>query len=493
MLLRTTSSLLAALALAALPFSTAVPFSIGGNSSTASEACGQISSKISDASDVIHSLNPDFIPDIHHWYLSSSQVPECVFEPGSADDLATAMEIIASKKSSFAVESGGHASIPGFSSTDGVHISLKRMNQVVLSRDNATVELGFGLTWADVYEKLDGTGYNVVGGRVVGPGVGGFTLGGGFSWKTNQHGLTCDTVKSFTLVMPNGTVTRVDSETPDLFFALKGGLNRFGVVASAEFYTHPQPPQVYGGVVIYGDDHIDAVIDATAQFDADNTDPKAQIITTLRGEPTGVVSLVLFFYDGPERPAAFASFDKIDSVISHVKTQSFADFVKGFPANYLPQARGTFHTLSTSKLTSGFLSAVKNESDTLRKQMIDHSGFSVSYDIEPFLKTWGDNATESAYPHANSPLPLNLDFAWVSPDDDEFWHNAMRASVNHLKQVAQQEGIYSPDDFAAYPNYAIANTTAVELYGRKNAARLRSIRSQVDPDGVMDLAGGWSI
>jgi len=34
----------------------------------------------------------------------------------------------------------------------------------------------------DVYEKLDGTGYNVVGGRVPGPGVGGFTLGGGYSW-----------------------------------------------------------------------------------------------------------------------------------------------------------------------------------------------------------------------------------------------------------------------------------------------------------------------
>lgn len=137
-----------------------------------------------------------------------------------------------------------------------------------------------------------------------------------------------------------------------------------------------------------------------------------------------MVSLVLFFYDGPESPPAFAPFENISSIISHTKTQSFNDFVKGFPANYMPQARGTFHTLSTSKLTPGFLAAVRNETDvgfcpsifsletnnvllqTLRKTMIKHSGVSVSYDIEPFLKTWGEHATESAYPHTNSPLPV---------------------------------------------------------------------------------------
>lgn len=63
---------------------------------------------------------------------------------------------------------------------------------------------------------------NVVGGRVSGIGVAGFTLGGGmferrvqrtdgltistgYSWLTNQHGLTVDTVQTFELVMANGT------------------------------------------------------------------------------------------------------------------------------------------------------------------------------------------------------------------------------------------------------------------------------------------------
>lgn len=142
--------------------------------------------------------------DTHHWFFeSSSETPTCVVEVGSPADVSIAvrrsivkhdgamadlwelrmqMTAIASYGAPFALYSAGHASNKGFSSTNGVHIAFKRMNQVSLSADKTTVEIGMGNGWADVYDKLDGTGVNVVGGRVKGPGVGGFTLGGGYSW-----------------------------------------------------------------------------------------------------------------------------------------------------------------------------------------------------------------------------------------------------------------------------------------------------------------------
>lgn len=42
--------------------------------------------------------------------------------------------------------------------------------------------LNLGQAWKDIYDFLEPHGVNVVGGRVIGPGVGGFTLGGGYSW-----------------------------------------------------------------------------------------------------------------------------------------------------------------------------------------------------------------------------------------------------------------------------------------------------------------------
>ena len=50
----------------------------------------------------------------------------------------------------------------------------------------------------------------------------------GYSWKTNQYGLTIDNLSGYELVLPNGTVTTVtESSSPDLFWGLKGGYNNF--------------------------------------------------------------------------------------------------------------------------------------------------------------------------------------------------------------------------------------------------------------------------
>lgn len=55
------------------------------------------------------------------------------------------LKVIAATRTPFAVQSGGHASNPGFSSTIGVHISLDKLDQITLSADQKTVEIGFGL------------------------------------------------------------------------------------------------------------------------------------------------------------------------------------------------------------------------------------------------------------------------------------------------------------------------------------------------------------
>jgi hypothetical protein len=47
----------------------------------------------------------------------------------------------------------------------------------------------------------------------------------GYSWKTNQYGLTIDTVTEFELVLPSGEVKVVTEKDENLWFALKVCLN----------------------------------------------------------------------------------------------------------------------------------------------------------------------------------------------------------------------------------------------------------------------------
>ena len=79
----------------------------------------------------------------------------------------------------FAIKCSGHSANPGFSSTPGVQISTIRFKDIVINEEEGTVEIGAGLIWTEVFSYLVPKGLNVVGGRIVGVGVGGFIVGGG--------------------------------------------------------------------------------------------------------------------------------------------------------------------------------------------------------------------------------------------------------------------------------------------------------------------------
>jgi hypothetical protein len=56
---------------------------------------------------------------------------------------------------------------------------MTRFNEIVIRKDNQSVEIGAELTWTNVYTYLVPKGFNVVGGRLNGIGVAGLTVGGG--------------------------------------------------------------------------------------------------------------------------------------------------------------------------------------------------------------------------------------------------------------------------------------------------------------------------
>lgn len=64
----------------------------------------------------------------------------------------------------------------------------------------------------------------------------GLFLGGGVGFLSPQHGFAADTFKEIDVVLTNGELITATgcNEFKDLFRALKGGLNRFGIVTRYE-------------------------------------------------------------------------------------------------------------------------------------------------------------------------------------------------------------------------------------------------------------------
>ena len=99
-----------------------------------------------------------------------------------------------------------------------------------------------------MYEYLEPYGLGTVGGRVPLIGVGGLITGGGLSFFSTAHGLACDNVAAFQVVLADSSiVTASATENKDLFWALKGGSSNFGIVTRFDLYTHVLPTQAEPG------------------------------------------------------------------------------------------------------------------------------------------------------------------------------------------------------------------------------------------------------
>jgi FAD/FMN-containing dehydrogenase len=73
-------------------------------------------------------------------------------------------------------------------------------------------------------------------------GVPGLSLIGGFHYFNNKYGYAMDNVLSYDVVLGNGTQITVHKHShSDLFWALKGGANNFGIVTKFTLKTYDVP------------------------------------------------------------------------------------------------------------------------------------------------------------------------------------------------------------------------------------------------------------
>lgn len=188
-----------------------------------------------------------------YWSRSASLNPACIVCPRSAVEVSTALKSLVSAGQRFAIRSGGHAPSTTVNNIKGgITIDLSLINHIVYDATSQTVRIGPGQNWKEVYKELQKSHRTVAGSRDGNVGVAGFLLGGGYSWITARTGWGCDNVVSYEVVLADGriiTVSAQEDQHADMFLALKGGGNNFGIVTSFTMST-VHCDRVWGGKAI---------------------------------------------------------------------------------------------------------------------------------------------------------------------------------------------------------------------------------------------------
>lgn len=204
-------------------------------------------------------------------------------------------------------------------------MALEKLNDIQVKKD--TVEVGPGLTWYDVYSALEPHGRVAIGGRLKTIGVPGLSLIGGFHYFNNKYGYAMDNVVSYDVVLGNGTqVTATKSSHKDLFWALKGGANNYGLVTKFTLRTYDMP-KVSTTIQVYNESGIPDFLNAVCNMALlDEKDPiAAGMVASVQYNATTKVSSasLLGVQEGISRPPSqFANFSAIPATtrINNVTT-----------------------------------------------------------------------------------------------------------------------------------------------------------------------------
>ena len=186
------------------------------------------------------------------WNAMIDHRPDVIVKPTGVADVMTAVQWAGEFDIGLSVKGGGHhisgAAVPD----EGLLVDLGRMNTVDVNPDTRIARVQAGATWGEVDHETQAFGLAVPGGQSPTVGVAGLTLGGGVGWLSRKFGLTCDNVRAVELVTADGELIRA-SETnhPELFWGLRGGGGRFGVVTTFEYHLHEVGPEILAGSLVY--------------------------------------------------------------------------------------------------------------------------------------------------------------------------------------------------------------------------------------------------
>ncbi|MEV8476393.1 FAD-binding oxidoreductase [Streptomyces sp. NPDC051173] len=190
--------------------------------------------------------------------------PAYVVEAATEQDVVAAVRLAAEQKRPVGVMATGHG--PSVSADDAVLVNTRRMDSVRVDVARATAWIEAGARWRQVLEHTTPHGLAPLNGSSPNVGAVGYLVGGGAGLLGRRFGFAADHVRRLRLVTADGRLREVTAEAdPDLFWAVRGGKDNFGLVVGMEVDLFPVS-RLYGGGLYFPGEATAEVLHAYAEW-----------------------------------------------------------------------------------------------------------------------------------------------------------------------------------------------------------------------------------
>lgn len=423
-------------------------------------------------------------------------LPFCRFAPRSAEDVAFAITTIWTTESRFAVTSGRHSVVLGANNAhNGVTIDFNAyMKQVEIDEVNSVVRVQPGAKWGEVYEFLEPHGWMVVGGRFSDIGVGGLLLGGGISHYGPRKGWASDNILAMTVVLASAEIVRASPAShPDLYWALRGGGNRYGIVVEFELAAFRyENPLFAGGILLDSENLSEATRRLTVFNDKGSLEDGGATATmpftwsATNPNRTGLVFLAdsygRNFTNNSSSPLyplqELASLPTGTSGLAHINVSTLS--VNLFATNNASRYAQTVMTLSNN---ASVLEAAVDEFERLIQPLFAADPALVAQAMyQPIPSAMFQRMTDSPVKLSDGPVfVFFLSLVWTGPSRDMRYESELRRIHQWIEHKVRVLGGYRQ---WKYWNYAAGWQDVYQDYGYDVHDRLFSLAETYDPDRV---------
>ncbi|KAF8531795.1 hypothetical protein BDD12DRAFT_869315 [Trichophaea hybrida] len=456
--------------------------------------------------------HPSYLALNIYWANNTFHRPHCIFTPPTSSSAAYGLHALAKHNTPFAIRSGGHSMNPGFSSTSsGVLVSLKHLDQISHDIPAGTVTIGAGNTWGRVYRHLSPFGLTVAGGRGSSVGVGGYSLGGGFSFFLHERGLSCDEIVAYTVATAKGEVLTVteDGEHGELWRSLKGSGAPFVVVLSFTYKLiklEDASGIVWGGSITSSEASVTLVLNSVAEFAAGEgvQDTKTHVLTVvihmLDAAQTSITTMITnyVFYPSPLSSTPVALHPLVDAHNTHLLHSTVGNrSIESITDEIVAQGSG-YRQFMVQWTVLNPTPEVVQEMEKITKEVAEIVFTVPEFVIVLTLVPIGLSAVSAGkrnilgLEEGRRYLSVSWNLMLGKEEDDEVVYSAIRSGKQKAEVYLKSNNHWAE---WTYMNYAWAEQDPIGSYGGENMELLRRVAGGYDPDGVWEklVKGGFKV
>ncbi|KAJ0426777.1 hypothetical protein BJY00DRAFT_270980 [Aspergillus carlsbadensis] len=433
--------------------------------------------------EISHPGSETYHGDIKTWSDTCEKEAGAIVNVTSSEEVSKTINFARKHHVEFVVKAAGHSTSNESATTGGIVISLGRMRKVLVDPASKTVAVQGGATWEDVNKATAEYGVAVVGATASQTGVAGATLGGGFGWLTGEYGLIVDNLVKVRVVLADGSILDASEESyTDLFWALRGAGQAFGVVTELVFQAYDVPEKVFGGILYYTPDKMAKIVEFANWFN-NQQDERSGFFFGF-GAPSPVeqtMVMALLFYNGSMEKATsfFGPLLSLQSVLGKVDMMSYAKMNR--LANIEPSAEGRKWIGGTEisfPLGKKLAQQVWLEFNELMLLSPSMGNSVLAFELLPYGKVTSVPIDATACANRSSSYNAGLLLCWCDAGDDAVLGQKARGLLRRIRRLQGREE--SDEHVRSYANYAGHNYSPNYLFG-PNLPRLQELKKRYDP------------